>query len=366
MTPIRRRIGRHRVTETRKVPPVPSRGSIAPIVLRDRPKRPGIGVRADMQPKVAIARLPGTARYRVVGRLAWYGAAGLFAHVADRGVAPLGSPSADRYLLRHDHNIWMCDHQGDRGEFCRSCLRRAGRSIGRLDEHEMRRRESRRLGRPVVGDDPGLRVLLTDLADARLTPIGRVWLRNELIRRDVTEAGLHDELRHRPDVIDTLVPRPLVVVGLPRTGTTLLHALLGCDPAAFVLPFWQQLRRPYPVPRGRLDRATRIVRAPAMASLARSMAPRLRDIHPVSSLRPEEDVLLLRDTGMLAVPVAAPGYLRWLQATRPRNTGPTAGTCRRCYAIGPDAAGAEVIVSSGSTWGAAGGGPGGDGGVDPP
>ncbi len=209
MTPIRRRIGRHRVTETCKVPTVPSRGSIAPIVLRDRPKRPGIGVRADMQPKVAIVRLPGTARYRVVGRLAWYGAAGLFAHVADRGVAPLGSPSADRYLLRHDHNIWMWDHQGDRGEFCRSCLRRAGRSIGRLDEHEMRRRESRRLGRPVVGDDPGLRVALTDPADARLTPIGRVWLRNELIRRDVTEAGLHDELRHRPDVIDTLVPRPL-------------------------------------------------------------------------------------------------------------------------------------------------------------
>jgi Sulfotransferase family len=203
-----------------------------------------------MQPKVAIARLPGTARYRVVGRLAWYGAAGLFAHVADRGVAPLGSPSADRYLLRHGHNIWMWDHQGDRGEFCRSCLRRAGRSIGRLDEHEMRRRESRRLGRPVVGDDPGLRVALTDLADARLTPIGRVWLRNELIRRDVTEAGLHDELRHRPDVIDTLVPRPLVVVGLPRTGTTLLHALLGCDPAAFVLPFWQQLPAAVPGPAG--------------------------------------------------------------------------------------------------------------------
>lgn len=135
---------------------------------------------------------------------------------------------------------------------------RAGRSIGRLDEQEVRRRASRRLRRPIVGDDPGLRVLLTDLADARLTLIGRIWLRNELIRRDVTEAGLQDELRHCPDVIDTLVPRPVVVVGLPRTGTTLLHALLGCDPAAFVLPFWQ-LRRPYPVPRGRLDRATRIV-----------------------------------------------------------------------------------------------------------
>jgi hypothetical protein len=106
------------------------------------------------------------------------------------------------------------------------------------------------------------------------------------------------------------------VVGLPRTGTTLLHTLLGCDPAAVVLPFWQ-LRRPYPIPRRRLKRATRMLRAAAMARLARSMAPRLADIHPVSALRPEEDVFLFRDTGMLAVPVSAPGYLAWLQATDP-------------------------------------------------
>ncbi|SRR6266540_1310817 len=193
---------------------------------------------------------------------------------------------------------------------------RVGLSLGRLDEREVRRRVSRRLGRTVVGDDPGLGVLLADLAEAPLTSLGRVWLRSELVRRGVTEGLLADELRRRPGVIHTPVPGPLVVVGLPRTGTTLLHALLGCDPAALVLPFWQ-LRRPYPVPRGRLERARRIVRAAAMARLAQSMAPRLRDIHPVSALGPEEDVFLFRDTGMLAVPVAAPGYLRWLQETDP-------------------------------------------------
>ena len=47
------------------------------------------------------------------------------------------------------------------------------------------------------------------------------------------------------------------------------------------------------------------------------MAPRLRDIHPVPVLRPEEDVFLFRDPAMLAVPVAAPGYLRWLQEIDP-------------------------------------------------
>ena len=46
---------------------------------------------------------------------------------------------------------------------------RAGLSLGRVDEQQVRRRASRRLGRPVVGDDPGLNVLLADAAKAPLT-----------------------------------------------------------------------------------------------------------------------------------------------------------------------------------------------------
>ncbi|MFL6296007.1 MAG: sulfotransferase, partial [Actinomycetes bacterium] len=149
---------------------------------------------------------------------------------------------------------------------------RAGLRFGRLDEQEVRRRASRQLGRPLIADDPGLRVLLADLAQAPLTPLGRLWLRSELIRREVTQARLGDEVRRRPGLLDMPLPQPLiVVVGLPRTGTTLLHTLLGGDQEALVLPFWQ-LRRPYPVPRRRLDRAARIMRAAAMARLARSMA----------------------------------------------------------------------------------------------
>jgi hypothetical protein len=62
---------------------------------------------------------------------------------------------------------------------------RAGLRFGRLDEQEVRRRASRQLGRPLIADDPGLRVLLADLAQAPLTPLGRLWLRSELIRREV-------------------------------------------------------------------------------------------------------------------------------------------------------------------------------------
>jgi hypothetical protein len=66
---------------------------------------------------------------------------------------------------------------------------RAGLKSGRLDKLEVHRMASRQLGRPLIGNDPGLRVLLADLAQAPLTPLGRVWLRSELIRRAVTRGA---------------------------------------------------------------------------------------------------------------------------------------------------------------------------------
>jgi hypothetical protein len=44
---------------------------------------------------------------------------------------------------------------------------RAGLKSGRLDKLEVRRSASRQLGRPIIGNDPGLRVLLADLARRR-------------------------------------------------------------------------------------------------------------------------------------------------------------------------------------------------------
>ncbi len=74
----------------------------------------------------------------------------------------------------------------------------------------------------------------------------------------------------------------------------------------------------------------------------------LQDIHPLSALRPEEDVLLFCDTGMLAVPVAAPAYLHWLQATDPT---PGYQTYRRhLQALLQDRPGRRPVRSPPSTW----------------
>ncbi len=186
------------------------------------------------------------------------------------------------------------------------------RPIVRLDAADLRRRAARRLGRPVDSPDVGLDVLLADLRTADLTDLGRLAVRAQLIRRIVTAAELADARRHQPELARVEVDRPLVIVGLPRTGTTLLHCLLACDPAAVALRYYE-LQRPVSPRSSPLERAARYTSAALTVSAARTMLPTLRDIHPLATRRPEECVLLFRDTAMYAVPLVAFGYLRWMQ-----------------------------------------------------
>ena len=62
-------------------------------------------------------------------------------------------------------------------------------------------------------------------------------LRNRLL--------LEDLLRSHPEILDVEIRRPIVICGLPRTGTTHLHNLMSSDPALRSLPYWESLE---PVP----------------------------------------------------------------------------------------------------------------------
>jgi hypothetical protein len=177
----------------------------------------------------------------------------------------------------------------------------------RLDAEELHRRAEKRLGRSIELNDRGLHVILADPAVADLTDLGRLAVRAQLLRRIVNR-----EVLAGTPASGVVLPRPLVIVGLPRSGTTLLHVLLACDPAAFAPRFWQ-LQQPVPPPAGALDRGSRRVRAGLMVGASRIMIPRLRAIHPLGAGQPEECIFLFRDLGNLAVPFPAFGYLRWVR-----------------------------------------------------
>jgi hypothetical protein len=58
-------------------------------------------------------------------------------------------------------------------------------------------------------------------------------LKNRLLIEDLV--GRH------PEILDEQIAAPIIVCGLPRTGTTHLHNLMSADPALRSLPYWESL-----------------------------------------------------------------------------------------------------------------------------
>ncbi len=81
---------------------------------------------------------------------------------------------------------------------------------------------------------------------ARLTMVGGVKLALE--RR----CRVYEYLDTHRSVLDTKIPKPVIIVGLPRTGSTLLQRLLACDARMASLPFWE-LIDPVPSKLGPFD-----------------------------------------------------------------------------------------------------------------
>jgi Sulfotransferase family len=83
---------------------------------------------------------------------------------------------------------------------------------------------------PADGDiRDGMRVLLAAFAGLEdLTRLGWLGTRAEIGRRLANSLRLRQVLRENPGIEGMAVCSPVVILGLPRTGTTLLHHLLAC------------------------------------------------------------------------------------------------------------------------------------------
>jgi len=162
-----------------------------------------------------------------------------------------------------------------------------------------------------------LRRLLAALdEEAGLHPLGRTMLRQSLVRALVNRLRLEDLNDRHPEIADHPVASPVFIVGLQRTGTTLLHRLLTCEPRLRPLLAWEALNpAPFPGRRARGDRDPRMRLAETAERGLRYLAPEFFAIHPVEAHAPEEDVLLL-DMSFVSPTADAtlrvPSYSAWL------------------------------------------------------
>jgi hypothetical protein len=131
---------------------------------------------------------------------------------------------------------------------------------------------------------------------AALNPLGRKVLASAVVRHLVNRLLVGAETAARPDVAAGPVGAAVVVTGLPRTGTTMLHNLLALDPSHRVVRLWQALH-PVPPDPARGESEGELVRQ-AATWLERLYAavPCFRSIHGATPDGPEEcDALLQND-----------------------------------------------------------------------
>ncbi|MFW6050253.1 MAG: sulfotransferase family protein [Myxococcota bacterium] len=156
--------------------------------------------------------------------------------------------------------------------------------------------------------------------EARLHPLGRRITRGRLVGVLRNRLRVHALLERHPEVRAETVRAPIVVAGVQRTGTTLLHRVLAAHPGLRALASWEAL---HPAPARRqlpFGPDPRLLDAKLAEWGLRVLAPDFFAIHPVQATAPEEDVLLLDQSLLSTVPEATlrvPTYSRWLESRDP-------------------------------------------------
>lgn len=201
-------------------------------------------------------------------------------------------------------------------------LGRAGRRLGlpgRLDVDKLLKHARRKTGLSDFGDDghlEALQVLVKSINDeARLTPTGLIIQRSRLAGALVQRLRIQDLLTRHPEIDDIDLGTVIMITGLQRTGTTLLHRLLYSHPEVRGISGNEAL---LPVPATEVaERAERSRKRQAVLAerTISYLAPDFMAVHPIDREQPEEDVLLL-DLNFMSQSAEAilhvPSYSRWL------------------------------------------------------
>ena len=174
--------------------------------------------------------------------------------------------------------------------------RRIGIGTSRINAEQLMEEATKKTGLSDFGDEdfmPGLQVLVQSLHDeARLSTIGRIAAKNFVLVRLEHRLQIIDYRKQRSEVAEQQIERPLFVLGLPRTGTTIFYELLAQDPN-HRWPITYEVERPFPPVREEsLFTDPRIGAVDKQMNEVEKLAPGFRAIHEMGATLPQECIAI--------------------------------------------------------------------------
>jgi hypothetical protein len=162
----------------------------------------------------------------------------------------------------------------------------------------------------------GLDLFLEDLAGpAELNEIGVGVAEDGVVGDLATRLRIEAWRKEHPEVAEQKIERPIIIVGQPRTGTTILLDLMAQDPANRAPLSWE-VERPVPPPQSAsYDSDPRIAECQAQFDLVDSFIPGFAAFHELGALLAQEDVRIFTSdfkSMQHSLQFEVPGYNRWL------------------------------------------------------
>ena len=160
-----------------------------------------------------------------------------------------------------------------------------------------------------------LGVLLDAYGSAPLNELGRMILRGGVVHSLRTRLRTNYWFAAHPEIAEQRIAPPIVVVGMMRTGTTLVQRLLAADERHYSASGWEIGEAAPRLGWQPDDDDPRIGDAEAREEQTRAFAPELFSIHPMYAHEAEEEIMFLADAFLSHVPEASadvPSYRQWL------------------------------------------------------
>ena len=126
-----------------------------------------------------------------------------------------------------------------------------------------------------------------------LHPAGVVSFYGQLLQLLKNRLLLTDLLTRHPEVDDIELRPPVVIAGLPRTGTTHLHNLLAAPPTFRTMPYWESVE-PFPLPQEvGVEPDPRRARMDVAVGVINTVMPRFALMHEMTTDHVHEEIQLL-------------------------------------------------------------------------
>jgi hypothetical protein len=166
----------------------------------------------------------------------------------------------------------------------------------------------------------GLDVLLSDFREtAGLNDAGRAAQAQDVMRLLVNRLFMQKDLSEHPKILEEELLPPIVILGLPRTGTSKLQRTIAADPGMQRLEVWR-LVSPARIPGVSADQPDpRIAIGEQFEAMLRQV-PEFMARHPMEAHEPDEDLWLMELTfaaGVASHRLHCPNHRAWIADRQP-------------------------------------------------